>query len=945
MTTKDTARQHIAALVQRYHNTPEKERRAYNENQTRISFILPLFEALGWNISDPAEVSAEENIARGFVDFGFYINGVQSFYLETKRVSESINTREHVNQAINYSYLKGVTWAVLTNFEELALFNADWETKHPDESHVFTFRFEDYAEVEFERLWMLSRPAMQERALDKYAERYGKKTRKQPIADVLFKQLIGWRRDLFNNFRAYGGVFAGDSAQVDNEIQKLFDRLIFLRAAEDRGIESPHLKELTRAGTSNLFDRLIKLFAQMNGVYNSNLFEPSQLDALKLNDDLLLRSIIEGLYRSPNFGYGEYDFRAISADVLGKVYEQYLGFKATDPVGKEAVGAEKSKKRKAQGIFYTPQFVVRYIVQNTLGKLLANGADPRTIRVVDPACGSGSFLIEAFDVLDRAWKTVEPDMPAAERRRRILMENLYGVDLDPQAVEVTRLNLVLRASLERGRLPLLTHIQRGNSLIDDPAVAGDAAFDWRERFPQVFEQGGFDVVIGNPPYVRQESLGEAFKAYAASRYQTHTGAADLYVYFIEKGIELLRPDGLYSVIVANKWLRANYGQKLRRFLTAQHVQEIVDFGDLPVFPEAVTYPCILTVGKSTPTDGTLTAVVPAKTLEFTDLQTYADTIRFVTLQNELDPKGWSLSSSVGTHLLIKLKAIGVPLGDYINYQNFYGIKTGLNEAFLISESTRKNLIAREPAAAEHIKPFLMGRDVRHYQTPHAEQYLLLFPNGWTRQQMNTTSVVDEWDAWEWFKSQFPACAAHLAPFSDRARRRADQGEFWWELRPCAYYNAFEKPKIIYPDLAQRGEFLFDTKGLFCSNTNYFFPCDDLAILGILNSRLITFFCQQTFAAYRGGFYRFFQQYVTQIPIRRLNLDDPAQRAQHDRMVELVQTMIALKQEHAAELMQFGDQRRLLEERIAKTDREIDSLVYDLYGLTDEERALVESTVT
>jgi type I restriction-modification system DNA methylase subunit len=549
---KEAARSRIAELVDRWKATPQRERERYTEQQTRISFILPLFEALGWTISDASEVSAEEQISRGFVDFGFYLNGVPVFYLETKRAGESIDKPAHMKQAINYAYLKGVTWAVLSDFEGTMIFNAEWETKDPVQARFLDLQADEYATTRFDDLWLLSKGSLQNREIDRVAERFGKKTRKQAVTDVLFKQLTEWRRALFEQMRTYGReLWTTDAHAVDNAVQKLLDRLIFIRTVEDRGVEGAQLKEVMRqSNNKNLYTNLLKLFRDLDAVYNSNLFAQGTVDLMEVHDPDLIRGIIDGLYRVPG-GFATYDFNAISADVLGAVYEQYLGFKAQDPKGEQALDPRKQEKRKKQGIYYTPQFVVRYIVRQTLGKVLENATpeEVHNLRILDPACGSGSFLIEAFDVLDRwlAQNGTEEDRNFPRRRRlRILQENLYGVDLDDQAVEVTRLNLMLRAALERSKLPLLTHIQHGNSLVDDPAVAGETAFKWEERFPEVMERGGFDVVVGNPPYVRTQNLdGDVFN-WLSEHYESATGNYDIYVPFVERGLKLLVKDKISS---------------------------------------------------------------------------------------------------------------------------------------------------------------------------------------------------------------------------------------------------------------------------------------------------------------------------------------------------------------------------------------------------------------
>jgi len=226
-------------------------------------------------------------------------------------------------------------------------------------------------------------------------------------------------------------------------------------------------------------------------------------------------------------------------------------------------------------------------------------------------------------------------------------------------------------------------------------------------------------VIGNPPYVRQEGLGE-LKDYLSRHYRVYHGVADLYAYFIEKGVSLLRPAGLFSYIVANKWMRANYGGPLRRWLKEQHIEEIVDFGDLPVFTKATTYPCILRIAKEDPEESFSACQV--KTLVFSSLEEYVREHSYAVRQQELDESGWSLAEEKKQKLLAKLKAAGVPLGEYVGGKIYYGIKTGLNEAFVIDEATRARLIAEDARSAELIKPFLAGRDIKRYEQPRSGSF-------------------------------------------------------------------------------------------------------------------------------------------------------------------------------------------------------------------------------
>lgn len=952
MIDKDAARQRIRELVERWRSTPKRERDAYNEDETRHYFILPLFRALGWDTENPSEFSAEEQISRGFVDFGFYLNGIPIFYLETKKASENIDKPAHMRQSINYAYLKGVTWAVLSDFEGIMVFNAEWEETDPVKTRFLNLEWEHYAESQFEDLWLLSRPSMQVREIDKQAERYGRKAKKEPVTKLLFAQLTEWRKELFAEMRAWGNnLWSTDPHAVDNAVQKLLDRLIFLRTVEDRGVEGPRLKEVLRqadVNKRNPFPDLLNLFREMDSVYNSNLFAESSLDLMEFHDPDLLREIINGLYRAPG-GFITYDFNAISADVLGAVYEQYLSFKAQDPEARQAVDISKRTKRKSQGIYYTPQFVVRYIVRQTLGKLLETPdmtpEKAHQLTILDPACGSGSFLIEAFDVLDRwlAQHGDETDREFSRRRRlRILQENLYGVDLDDQAVEVTRLNLMLRAALERGKLPLLTHIQHGNSLVDDPAVAGENAFKWDERFPVVMDRGGFDVVIGNPPYVRQETLGAAFKDYAQARYQTYAGTADLYVYFIERSHHLLKSGGYFGMICSNKFMRANYGLSLRRFLLKQTaIGSIVDFGELPVFQDAATFPVIIAT-QNQPIENQSFVYAPIKHLDFESLDDEVEKQSSILDERSLNGAtvNWTLAKSDEVAILNKMREVGTPLGEYVNGKIFRGILTGYNKAFVIDRITRNRLVGRDAKSENLIKPFVIGDNVRKYRVRFEGRYIILIPSGWTRAQSKNTS-----NPWVWFQDNYPAIAEYLAPFAEGAQKRWDKGEYWWELRPCDYYSEFEKPKIIYPEIGKESRFAFDDAGYFNNNKAFIIPQRDLYLLGVLNSKLAWLFLKRICSVLGdpdlGGRLELRTIHLSRLPICHINLDDPADRTNHDKMVALVEKMLTLKQQEAAAESSLADKRHELAELITYTDRQIDALVYELYGLTPEEIALVE----
>ncbi len=394
---------------------------------------------------------------------------------------------------------------------------------------------------------------------------------------------------------------------------------------------------------------------------------------------------------------------------------------------------------------------------------------------------------------------------------------------------------------------------------------------------------------------------------------------------------LLKNSGIFSYIVANKWMRANYGEALRKWLKKQYIDEIIDFGDLPVFQTATTYPCILRIAKEN--QKTNFNVSQIKTLSFPNMSDYVKNCRYQINQQTLDDKVWSLADNKTQALLEKIKTKGIPLGEYVDNKIYRGVLTGLNEAFVIDEATKKRLIREDSKSAELIKPFLAGRDIKRYEPPENDKYLIMIPKGWTRKRSNGVK-----DAFGWLQKSYPAITNHLAPFLEAAEKRFDKGEYWWELRACDYCKEFEKPKIMLPDISLRGNFTLDfNENCYCVNTAYIISNSDKYLLGILNSNLMTFYYKNISSEYRGGYLRFIYQYLIQLPIH--SITNPMEKSCSDKMVQLVESMLDLHKKKPAALGERSIE--LIQRQIEATDHGIDRLVYELYGLTEDEIEIVE----
>ncbi|MDP2829992.1 MAG: TaqI-like C-terminal specificity domain-containing protein [Sulfuricellaceae bacterium] len=1035
----------------------------YNETQLRREFLDPFFKALGWDVDNTQgyaeaykDVVHEDAIKIGGMskapDYSFRVGGARKFFLEAKK--PSVNIKQDIAPAFQlrrYAWSAGLPLSILSDFEEFAVYDCRVKPVKTDlasKARILYLTFRDFAEKWDEIAAIFSKEAVLKGSFDRYAHAAKGKKGTTGVDAAFLTEIESWRELLAKNIAQRNPGIGG--RDLNFAVQQTIDRIIFLRIAEDRGLE-PYGRLQALANGANVHDRLKQLFHQADDRYNSGLFHfhaekerPETPDQLTLGlalDDKPLKEIFRNLY----YPDSPYEFSVLPADILGQVYEQFLGKVIRLTAGNRAVVEDKPEVKKAGGVFYTPGYIVAYIVASTVGKLL-QGKTPKqaeSLKILDPACGSGSFLIGAYQYLldwHLSWYSAnDPEkhakgknpkiyrigLPspsgrgvggegwrlATSERKRILLASIYGVDIDAQAVEVTKLSLLLKVLEgesdqtltsqfklfhERALPDLDSNIKCGNSLIGPDFYDGNLdlgedarrrvnVFDWEAEFPEVFNpiptlalplkgrelsllsahgegreplplppQGegwdgggvkmrggpstalrtGFDAIIGNPPYVRQESLAD-FKPYLQAHYAAFDGAADLYAYFMEKSVSLLREGGLYGIIVSSSFLRAAYGAALRRVLKERAaLLSLTDFGGLPVFASAKdTYVCIPLLARAPQPERV--EIRRIHTLDFSNLEDYAAAQAYAVPQQRLNTEAWSLKSDAESAVFDKIVKAGKPLGDYLERQILYGVKTGLNEAFFIDAETRDRLIAQDPRSAELIKPLLGGEDIRRYICRDKQAWLIFTRRG-----------VDI--------SRYPAIQDHLSqwkedltPKKDKSVKRGRKpGKYaWYEIQDdVAYYEAFDAPKIIFPDICKAPRFTLDQSGVYLANTAYCLGSGDLYLLGILNSRLFWFAISHISIPFgvRAGEYRYrlIYQYMEQAPIRPIDASDPAGRARHGKMVALVESMLALHRQLAA--ANTAHDKTLIQRQIGASDKQIDRLVYELYGLTAEEIAIVEN---
>jgi len=973
----ESAKVKVERLVERFAQLSARNRRGYNEPATRQEFILPLFRALGWNIEDTREVSPEERVSRGYVDFAFRLRGIPRFFVETKKIPENLDDPRWARQAINYAWLKGVTWAVLTDFEGLKVFNAEWQETTPARAIFKDLYWNEYLD-RFDDLWLLSRPAMEQGALDRAAEAVGKKAIKTPVSRQLFADLTGWRRELFRHLRPYNPMWSIE--QIDQAVQRILDRLIFIRTCEDREIEPYRLRPMLRQWRDqerkkDLVKEINLLFREFDQVYDTRLFAPHLCEELT-SEPAPFEQIIKGLYQVPS-GYGDYDFNAIDADVMGTIYEQYLGHRAQDPEGKQVV--DKRAKRKAQGIYYTPQFVVRYIVGQTLGCLLEEQdyEQARQVKVLDMACGSGSFLIEAFDVLDRYLAGVRGQNAASAagdvhdfaRRMEILTGNLYGVDLDAQAVEIARLNLLLKAVNQRGVLPELSNIRQGNSLIGSTELTGasgtpeelEAAFgpdwrgkhpfNWEEQFPNIMGWGGFDVIVGNPPYIRIQTLPKSDVTWYGDHYQAASGNYDIYVLFVERALQLLRPGGVFGMILPNKFFQVDYGRELRKLLSQQKaVSRVVDFEHAQVFEDATTYTCLLFLRKEPSEKVFYVAAGDWLKAETEQPAVLSDSLPEVHVDSRwLTDEPWIFMSEMQVQIKHKLISHGVPLLD-LPAKMSRGSSTGNDKVFMLKRGQSGDTYFTDDGEAVKIEADILrtplfATDFNRYRFTPRSGKVIIFPY---RKSGSGSSLVllPEVE----LKRQFPNAYSYLHSRKEVLEQRK-QFRVWYSFSAPRNLAVHDQAHLVVPLLADKGLLaeLPDDRENYCLMASGGFSISigkDSRLspryaLGLLNSKLLFWYLAMISNRFRGGWITCTKQYVGRLPIRTINFDDPEDVARHDKMVDMVEEMLRLQKEHAEAEALKEDRRHDLARQIEQLEAQIDGLVYELYGLTDGEVEIVE----
>jgi len=928
----------------------------YNETQTRGDFINPFFLALGWDIDNTKQqletyrdVRHEDKIkVNGHTkapDYSFNIDGKRKFFVEAKK--PAIPIRENPEPALqvrNYGWNAKLNISIVTDFEEFAIYDCTRKPKNTENANAKRLKYIYYTDFlkDFDFIYdTFSYESVLNGSIENYAKSKIDFKAAEPVDKEFLKTIENWRENLATNIALKNKDL--EEEEINFSVQQIIDRIVFLKVCEDRRIEKENtLFKLIK--TNNFYHNLYDYFQIADQKYNSGLFDFKK-DKITKNleiDNKVIKNIITVLYGKTKENDKEYSFNfaIIPVEILGLAYEQFLGkvIRLTD--AHHAQIEEKPEVRKAGGVYYTPEYIVEYIVKNTVGKLV-EGKTPEEIskiKILDPSCGSGSFLLGAYQYLldyhlkyyDKNRSKLKPkENPitpdgnlTSKEKKRILLNNIYGVDIDTQAVEVSKLSLLLKAlegetetsiqtSLqlfnERVLPTIDNNIQCGNSLISTDFYDSGLfltpkderkinVFDWETAFSEIFKQGGFDCIIGNPPYITIGGKEDTMflpneVSYLLNKYLTKDYKPNFWAYFYEKGYNLLNNNGLISYIVPRTFIDNVYYHQLRSFFALK--SEIIEICKLnyEVFEQATTGgSSICFFKKNNISEKNVNLLTFLSVDDF-----YKKTYNLVQIlqQNILigENKSFNFQNKKTNSIFEKINQAGILLGDICSVNN--GVNTGNAANILLSKEQK----------TEKFLKILEGKDVNRYS--------IIWNNNWINYDKNLKKTIKLSDL------------------------KTKQNKIDFALRD---YTIFSNPKIIIRQTSDKIIGCYDENSYISRHsTHCILPLkeniDLKFILGILNSKLMNFYYQTLIPEKGKAFAEVKAIHVKKLPIKLINTEIKIEKDLHSEIIKFVD--IQLKLYKRLQDAKLNSEKEQIERRIEHTDNKINQLVYELYGITEQ----------
>ncbi len=966
------------------------------EEKYQDGFLKDIFEScLGYTLdsTDPSSFNLEREKKNETdskkADGVIYLNGQVVGIIELKdQKTKNLDAIEV--QAFNYhNSHTNSRYIIISNFDELR-FYIDKKTAY-EKFSLFNLTYDEFKKLHLLLCYESIRDGLPLSLKEKSANFEAQ------ISKTLYRDFSTFRAHLFENIVKNNENT--DKSTLLRLTQKLCDRIVFILFAEDRGLLSPNTIHEIRTRHSqdimgNPMYEYYKIYFNSINLGNEKLNISKYNGGLFAKDEMLDSLVIDDEYLDMEAQkLSDYDFMSdISVNILGHIFEQSLtdleemerGFEtprhseldseSIKETLKRVQGDKKVSKRKKDGVFYTPEYITRYIVENTLGKLCTdkkselgigdesvrpepveglNGSSKTNkskltkaqlaykqnileyrewltnLKILDPACGSGAFLNQALEFLIREHTLVRDmllpfqDLTLGyEIETAILEHNLYGVDINEDAVEIARLSLWLRTAHKGRTLTNLSDkIVCANSLLDMPFCkdSSHSVLD-TESINQFI--GCFDVVIGNPPYVRQEAIKDQKEA-LSQKYEVYTGTADLYVYFYELAIRMLKPNAFTGFICSNKFFRAKYGENLRDYiLNRTEIEAIADFNGVKIFEDATVDSAITILKKGSPSQNHQFKVVDVELENYTFMN-----------QSDLSKTSFAFSNSYELIIKQKIEAVGTTLKKW-NINIYRGIQTGNNSVFIIDEKLKDKFIREDAKSKDLIKPIIQGRDINRYSYEFNNKYLLY--------------ITDETKI-ENYKSIYEYLLNHKYILDQKIEVK--QGKMvWYSLyRPAkSHIKDFEKEKIVFSEIANNPDvFAYDAKFMLLEKTSFMLEGDNLKfLLACLNSSALIFYMKTMIRQVGVGF-QLSKIFVEQIPIPQIS------KSEQQPFIELVDEILEAKEKirkykkhfdtlNAVDKIEITEEIEKLENMVTECEKTVDQMVYKLYGLTSDEIKVVES---
>lgn len=768
----------------------------------------------------------------------------------------------------------------------------------------------------------------------------------------LLEDLVRWREALARSIARNNLELK--SEQIASAVNRIIFPLLLLRFAEDRHLISGSILDELRY-FSFCPACLDVLFAYAGALYARDLATgnyPPDPGAGLVIDENILRSILDGLV-SPD---RRYDCSRMTTNDIADVLHQYLSRTIRRSAAHQAVVVDTHDTVLAGSVVIPPRSLVGYMTGGALQSARENRSPQEVLplRIFDPACGTGSVLLAAYRHLQKS----AGSSLTFDERRDILRQSIFGLDTNRHAVAAARMLLFLELAgsehepVAAGTFSPLFHevmgdlrhtILSGNALVG-PEVADEESwmfcptrerhtlnpFSYPDQFPEIVASGGFDAIVCNPPEGPLEQR-EWLQRYFQRHYAAYHPRADRSVYFFEKALSLVCPGGTVAMILSSRYLRGSAGAPFRGVLKNRQVDEIVDLSTIPAGNPGAGL-SLLRARTSRPARPLQAIVADAGFVD--DPKNFAAARGFPVDQQVLDEGGWTLRDTRVEEVLRKVARHGTPLEDVVMAQVHAGIRVAGADPFLVDETRARSWLRKDPQCKPLLRPVIGGDAIARYYAGVPAQYLILIPEGWTRSHPNARK-----NPWQWLKRRHPLIARHLQPLRDQNNARAGPEQLFWETCCDAFWQG-SKRRILFPARFQNLKFQPDAGRGVGDEKILALPSTTLSLAGILNSRLMAFVFENTVRK-TGADRNFFSWgAIARLPIYLPDLDRPDDRERTRQLEILVRRM--LDQTRHAALAKDEALAAALKRKVQATDRRIDLLVYELYGLAPEEIAVVDA---